>query len=191
MKTIPPVIEHVETHMGTIDPSAGYWRFPVGRHWLQVVAFRSQPRPGLTTLCSLGLWHHELTAAGGPVRQELMLACEDSMMADGRLACLFPSIAEAVLASHVALPTDQVLGPFGDVMAEICATEWLLCREPRPFPPAFAVCAETASPTHFVWLVPISADEASQIGHGGLREVEQGWEMQGVDPLDWQRFRAS
>ena len=29
MKTIPPVIEHVETHMGTIDPSAGYWRFPV------------------------------------------------------------------------------------------------------------------------------------------------------------------
>jgi hypothetical protein len=191
MKTIPPVIEHVETHMGTIDPRAGYWRFPVGRHWLQVVAFRDQPRPGVTTLCTLGLWHHELAADHGPVRQELMLACENRMVSDGRLACLFPSIAEAVLATHEALPAGRVLGPFGPVMAEVCETEWLLCTEPRPFPPAFAVCAETACPTHFVWLVPISDDEAEQVGHGGFREVELGWEQAGVDPLDWQRFCAS
>lgn len=191
MKTIPPVIEHVETHMGTIDPRAGYWRFPVGEYWLQVVAFRKQPRPGVTTLCTLGLWHHELAAADGPMRQELMLACDDCMIGDGRMACLFPSIAGAILASGEALPAGRVVGPFGPVMAELCATEWLLCKEPLPFPPAFAVCAETASPTHFVWLVPVSAEEAERIGHGGLREVELDWERQGVDPLDWQRFHAS
>ena len=119
-----------------------------------------------------------------------MLACDDRMIADGRLARVFPSIVEAVLANHMALPAGQVLGPFGAVMTEICSTEWLLCEEPRPFPQAFAVCAETASPTHFVWLVPISAGEADEIGHGRLAEVEQGWELHGVDPLDWQRFRS-
>src|SRR5262245_26039666 len=57
MATIPPVIGHVEAHLGRIEPGAGYWRFPLGGYWLQVVAFRDQPRPGALTLCSVGLWH--------------------------------------------------------------------------------------------------------------------------------------
>jgi hypothetical protein len=189
MTTNPPVIAHVEAHLGTIDPRAGYWRFPVGGYWLQVVAFRGRPRRGHTTLCTLGLWHHELAAADGPIRQEFVLVCEDRMSGDGRLACLFPSIAGSTVANRQALPTGGVVGPFGPVMSEVCATEWLLCQEPRAFPPAFAVCAETASPTHFVWLVPISADEAARIAHGGLPDVELEWARQRVDPLDWRRFR--
>ena len=76
-------------------------------------------------------------------------------------------------------------------MAEICFTEWLLCEEPRAFPQAFAVCAETACPTHFVWLVTIPPPRPTKLGMDDFGEVERVWELQGVDPLDWQRFRPS
>src|SRR5262249_29834116 len=157
--TMPPVIEHVEAHLGMIDSGAGYWRFPVGGYWLQVVAFRNQPRPGAVTLCSLGLWHHELWSPTGQVRQELVLACEERLAADGRLACLLPCVGEAVLANRVALAPGQIFGPMGPVIAEVSPLEWLLCLAPRPFARSFAVWKGTEPLTQFVWLVPISAGE--------------------------------
>src|SRR3954470_18531470 len=119
MSTTPAVMEHIEAHLGMIDSSAGYWRFPVGGYWLQVMAFRNQPRRGVTTLCSLGLWNHELPSSGGNVRQELVLTAHEKLAADGRLACVFPSIAEAILANHAAMVEGQVFGPFGPVLADV------------------------------------------------------------------------
>lgn len=187
MATNPPVFEHVEAHFGTIDPAAGYWRFPLGGYWLQVVAFRNQPRPGAITLCSLGMWHHELDSPTGPSRQEVVLACEERLAADGRLACLFPCVGEAALASGVALAPGQVFGPLGPIIAEVSPLEWLLCLPPGPFPPSFAVCDGTEPPTHFTWLVPISTGEAEQVRGGNLAGLERHWEEHGVDLLDWHR----
>jgi hypothetical protein len=187
MATIPPVVGHVEAHFGSIDPGAGYWRFPLGGYWLQVVAFRDQPRPGAITLCSLGLWHHELRSPTGQARQEVVLACEDRLAADGRLACLFPCVGEAVLTSRAALAPGQVFGPLGPVIAEVSPLEWLLCLPPRPFLPSFAVCKGTEPPTHFTWLVPILAEEAGEVRGGNLASLERRWEKEGVDLLDWHR----
>jgi hypothetical protein len=187
LATTPSVFEHVEAHFGRIDPNAGYWRFPLGGYWLQVVAFRDQPRLGAITLCSLGLWHHELCSPAGAVRQEMVLACEDRLAADGRLACLFPCVAETVLASRVALAPGQVFGPLGPVIAEVSPLECLLCLLPRPFPPSFAICEGTEPLTHFTWLVPISAKEAGEVRGGNLASLERRWEKAGVDLLDWHR----
>ncbi len=187
MATIPTVFEHLEAHFGTIDPGAGYWRFPLGGYWLQVVTFRDQPRPGAITLCSLGLWQHELCSPTGHVRQEMLLACEERLAADGRLACLFPCVGEAVLTSRVALAPGQVFGPLGPVIAEVSPLEWLLCLPPRPFPPSFAICEGTEPPTHFTWLVPISAEEAGEVRAGNLASLERRWEKEAVDLLDWHR----
>ena len=132
----PPVFRHVEAHFGKIDSSVGYWSFPAGRAiWLQVVAFRDQPRPGAITLCSLGLFHHELCSPTGHVRQEFVLACDARLAADGRLASLLPCVGEAVLANRVALVPGQVFGPLGPVIAEISPLEWLMCLPSQGFPP--------------------------------------------------------
>lgn len=183
----PPVIGHVEAHLGRIDPGVGYWRFPLAGNWLQVVAFRNQPRPGAVTLCSLGLWHHELRSPTGHVRQEVLLACDDRLTADGRLACLFPCVGEAVLANGLAPAPGQIFGPLGPVIAEVSPLEWLLCLPPRPFPPSFAVCEGTEPPTRFTWLVPISAQEAGEVRGGNLASLERRWEQEEVDLLDWHR----
>jgi hypothetical protein len=187
MAKVPSVFEHLEAHFGTIDPAAGYWRFPVGGYWLQVVTFRDRPRPGAVTLCSLGLGNHELSSPTGPGRQEVVLACEERLAADGRLACLFPCVGEAVLAGRAVLPAGQVFGPLGPVIGEVSPLDWLLCLPPRPFPPSFAVCEGTEPRTHFTWLVPISAGEAEEVRGGNLAELERRWEEVGVDLLDWHR----
>lgn len=188
MATVPPVIAHVEAHFGGIDPDAGYWRFPLGGYWLQVVTFRDQPRAGAITLCSLGLWHHELSSPAGPMPQEFVLACDCRLAAAGdRLACLLPCVGEAVLAGRVVPAPGQVFGPFGPVVAEVSPLEWLLCLPPRPFPRSFAVLEGTKPPTHFTWLVPISGDEAGVVRGGNLVTLEHHWEKEGVDLLDWHR----
>jgi hypothetical protein len=187
MATIPPVFGHVEAHLGLIDPSAGYWRFPLGGYWLQVAAFRDQPRRGAVTLCSLGLWHHELGSPAGRVRHELVLAYADRSGAGARLACLFPCVGEAVLANREAPAPGQVFGPLGPVIAEVSPLEWLLCLPPRPFPRSFAVCEGTEPVTQFTWLVPISAAEAGEVREGHLASVERRWETEGADLLDWHR----
>ena len=187
MATIPPVIGHVEAHFGMIDPGAGYWCFPLGGFWLQVAAFRDQPRPGAVTLCSLGLWHHELWSPTCDVRQELVLAYEAGLGAEARLACLFPCVVEAVLANRVALVPGQVFGPLGPVVAEVSPLDWLLCLPPRPYPRSFAVCEGTHPATQFTWLVPISTAEAGEVREGNLASVERRWEQEGANLLDWHR----
>jgi hypothetical protein len=187
MATTPPVFRHLEAHFGRIDSSVGYWRFPLGGQWLQVVAYRDQPRPGTITLCSLGLFHHELCSPTGHVRQELVLACETGLAADGRLASLFPCVGEAVLANRMPLVPGQIFGPLGPVIAEVSPLEWLMCLPPRPFPQSFAVCEGTDPVTHFTWLVPISVDEAEEVRDNNLASLEHRWGESGVDLLDWQR----
>jgi hypothetical protein len=180
-------MRHIEAHFGRINPGLGYWRFPLGGYWLQVVAYRDQPRRGAATLCSLGLFHHELCSPTGQVRQEVVLACDARLAADGRLACVVPCVAEAVLANRVALVPGQVFGPMGPVIAEVSPLDWLLCLPPKPFPRSFAVCERTDPRTHFTWLVPISADEAAEIRDSNLTSLEHRWEAGRVDLLDWHR----
>ena len=117
----------------------------------------------------------------------VVLIADENLAADGRLACVFPSVAEAVLANHTALVEGQVFGPFGPVITDISPLEWLLCLAPRPFAPSFAVCNGTDPPTQFVWLVPISSGEAAEVGQGNLSGLVRRWVEGKVDLMDWRR----
>lgn len=184
MTAVPPVFRHIEDHLGTIDPSAGYWNFPIG-NGIQVVAFRNKPRVGAITLCTIGLGGIELCSPAGHVRQELVLAFEDRFPSE-RLACLFPCVCEWVFANRVALSKGQLLGPFGSILAD-SPLEALVCMPPLPFSPSFEVCEQTSPPTHFVWLVPISLAEGDEVWNGQLAGLERRWQEKEADLLNWLR----
>jgi hypothetical protein len=186
MANTPPVIRHIETHLGQMDPKAGHWRWDhADGTLLQVLAFRDRPRKGAMTLCSLGLGHHQFCSPRGHVRQELLVSCWDRFVS-ARLAGILPVAAQYALDQHVALQPWQVLGPAGPLVPG-SAVEALLCLEPLFFPESFAICPSTNPRTEFVWLVPISRQEVAQIQTGRREELLARWESGEADILDWGR----
>jgi hypothetical protein len=185
MADTPPVIRHIEAHLGRIDPAVGTWRWRRrGRSTLQA-AFRDRPRPGAVTVCSLGVGHHALCSTRGHVRQELLLACWGRFLS-AELAGLLTAAAGYALEPHVALSPGQVLGPAGPLIPG-SGLEALLCLEPRLHPATLAVCAATEPPTEFVWLVPVTPAEGREAAEGFVSELLARWERDRVDLLDWQR----
>jgi Suppressor of fused protein (SUFU) len=186
MDDTPPLVRHIESQLGLIDPKVGHWGWNhADGTRLQVVAFRNKPVSGATTLCTLGLSRHELCSPQGHVRQELVMSCWDRFVS-ARLAGLFPVAAEHALETHTALQPWHILGPSGPLLPDI-SLQALLCREPLGFPSSFAVCEETQPPTEFVWLIPISAEEAAEVKTGQRREVLTRWQEEEFDILDWGR----
>jgi hypothetical protein len=186
MNDTPPVIRHIETYLGLVDPKAGHWRWDhADGTLLQAVAFRDRPRKGAMTLCGLGLGHHQFHSPRGPVRQELLVSCWDRFVS-ARLAGILPIAAQYALDQHAALQPWQVLGPAGPLIPG-SALEALLCLQPLLFPESFAVCRDTNPPTEFVWLAPISRQEVADVRSGRGEELLARWERGEVDILDWGR----
>jgi hypothetical protein len=183
---VPPVIRHIEAHLGLIDPRVGLWGWDHrGGTRLDVHAFRDRPLAGATTLCSFGLSEHEVCSPHGHVRQELLLACWDRFVTP-RLADLAAIAANEALEGHTALLHGQVLGPAGPLIpgSELRA---LLCLEPFLYPDTLAVCRDTEPPTEFIWLIPISEAEAREVASAGARRLMDRWEAEEVQLLDWAR----
>jgi hypothetical protein len=181
-----PVIRHIERHLGVIDPQAGHWDWDHREGGLlQVIAFRDKPLPGATTLCLLGLSHHELCSPQGHVRQELLLACSDRFV-NRRLAGLLPFVANDALEGHTALLHGQVLGP-GEPLIPGSGLRALLCLDPFLYPKTLGLCRETQPPTEFIWLVPISEPEVKAVEGEGVDQLWERWQTEGVELLDWFR----
>jgi len=186
MDDTPPMIQHVESHLGLIDPKAGVWGWDhADGTLLQVAAFRDRPRKGATALCSLGLSHHQLCSPRGHVRQELFVSCLDRFVSR-RLAGILPVAAQYALEQHTALRAWQVLGPAGTLLPD-SVLEALLCLEPLLFPESFAICQDTNPRTEFVWLVPISRWEVAEVQAGRGEQLLTRWERGETDILDWDR----
>ena len=175
----------MERHLGRIEPQAGHWGFEREGTRLQILAFRGRPRRGATTLCSLGLSHHELCSPTGHVRQELLVACADQF-ANDRLARLLPCAADYALVGHTALVPGQVLGPAGPLLPG-SDFQALLCLQPFLHAEALFLCRETEPPTEFLWLVPIVPGEAREVASSGVGPLLERWDRDGVDLLDWTR----
>jgi len=185
-RSTPPLIRHIERHMGLINPKVGHWGWDhADGTLLQVVAFRDQPTKGATTLCSLGLGYHESCSPGGHVRQEVLVSCLDRFVSD-RLAELLPIAVEPALERHEALRPWQVLRSPGPLLPGI-ALDALLCLEPLLFPDSFATFQDTTPATEFVWLVPISSQEVAEVNAGRGEQLLAKWERHEVDILDWGR----
>jgi len=186
MAEVHPVIQHIESLLGRIDPEVGCW------HWtfrdgstLAGAAFRDHPHAGATTVCSVGLGRHTLCSTRGHIHQEVLLACWHRYLSE-RLTKLVALVAEDVLASHIALSPGRVLGPAGPLIPN-SGLEALLCLEPRLHGAALGVCGNTQPVTEFVWLVPITPAEAQEVSASGYEELFARWEWENVDLLDWHR----
>jgi hypothetical protein len=181
-----PVPDHIETYLGRIDPTAGYWRWShSGGDMLQLLCFPECPQTGAKTICTLGLGRHEFCSPKGHTRQELLLAAHDRFICD-ELAATVASLAMRALEAHVALKFGEVFGPAGPLLPG-STLEAMLCLPPDPYPPSFAVCLETNSPTKFLRLMPISADEASEVRQSGTFNLLRRWKSDGTNLLDLAR----
>ena len=139
------------------------WHFADGRFHVQ--EFRDQPRRGVVTFATLGLSEFVLHQEAGPVRQELLFSCEgrfeDLPIPDG-LACL---AGDRALAGRPFLD-GEIVGPVGWLGRKVRVDSFLV-SSPRFFPDALGAPIPTDPVTGFVWIVPLTPEEA-EIGqtHG-------------------------
>ena len=181
-----PVPDHIETYLGQMDPSQGYWRWNRSDGPpLQVICFPDKPMLGAKTLCTLGLSKHEFCSEIGHYRQELVIAAWDRFVTV-EFAATLAAVGTRVLDAHWAIGIGEVIGPAGPILPG-SELEAILCLHPDPFPTGFATCAATDPPTSFSWLVPISAKEASEVNNGEIEQLLLRWKREATDLLDLYR----
>jgi hypothetical protein len=181
-----PVPDHIEAHLGRMEPLNGYWRWDrTDGPPLQIIAFPDQPRPGAKTLCTLGLSKHELCSQVGHVRQELLMTAWDRFVTK-ELAATLAIVGTRILDAHWSFETGEVMGPAGSLLPG-SELEAILCLPPDPFPTGLATCAVTEPATHFSWLVPISANEAREVNNCGIEQLLLRWKRNETDVLDLYR----
>lgn len=181
--TAPPLIAHLERHLGRLE--RGWGESADGRQLpVQVVQF-ANPTGGVPlSYATLGLSEHVLRMPSGEVRHEL-LCCGPS---DGSLnpAPLMVTVAEDLIASGRSLVKGQVLGPSGPLL-EGTELEALYCAAPVYFPDEFAVMRDVRPPVVIVWLVPISRSEAAFVRDRGWDAFEDLLLERDPNLLDWGR----
>ncbi len=150
---------------------------------VQAAVFHKQPASNCTTYVSLGLSSHVVHYVGDspPVRQELILSCY-SRYESWRPGLILQMVAADVIADHHALHRGQILGPHGPLFEDSRLTA-LYCAGPVHLPRELARFTEFAEPTVFVWLVPISDDEARFAFEEGWRALEHLMDTEDPDLL--------
>jgi hypothetical protein len=179
---VPPLIAHLERHLGPIVRGAEDARLP----GVWVVVFSDRPAPGATTYATLGLSHHLLTGVAGRQYRLELLGCSraefDALAPEGALL----TVAEEMLARHAPLLRGQVVGPAGSIVPGSTLRAFY-CTVPVYFPDALAQCPATEPPTVFAWLIPITADEAEFVAVHGWDAFEDLLEACEPDLLDLRR----
>ena len=179
-----PLVAHVESHLGPIVSGR---RLPsTGHAPVFVLRFDDQPHEGAVTYATLGLSDTPLHQLDNiDIRQELLVsmwATED----DEEPSALLMSVAEDVMKRAHALARGDVLGPAGPIL-DGASTEALYATAPVYFEDSFHVFRGSEQPTFFVWLVPITQDEARYIRNHGWDAFEDRLEADDPDLLDIRR----
>ncbi len=178
----PPLIAHLERHLG---PIATGTRYKVGAELLQVAWFADRPVPECTTYATLGMSATALSQSGGePIRQELLFSHRGPHRKEAM--ALVAAAAEPILRTRRSLDRGQVLGPFGPILSG-CRIEALYCSAPVYFDESLHVFHGLTPPVVFVWLVPISAREATLVADKGWENFEELLARQDPDLLDLDR----
>jgi hypothetical protein len=178
--------EHLEKHLGSI---AGGWSETRAGSELdfQIVLLQNAPMKTACTLTTLGLSGALLDQGDGSfIRQELLFACyEKFRFCDPQN--LIAGVASQVLQSRHALHRGRVLGPLGPLFDSSPRLQALYCAVPVYFPRPFHTYAETSPVTIFVWLLPITTDEATYVETRGWSTFETELSKRDPDLLDLNR----
>jgi hypothetical protein len=178
------LVSHIEDALGPID--GGWSETARGAPlWFKVVRILAQPVHGATTFVTLGLSDVELALPSGKgVRQELVFCCYAKHETTA-IPGLLKTVGEELLKSGKALARGDVLGPAGPLFdGDLTA---FYASLPVVFPKPLATWDGSVPPTVFVWLVPVTSDEANVVARQGWSEFETILEASDPDLLDLHR----
>jgi hypothetical protein len=170
----PPLIAHLERYLGRIEVGSRVESAEEGSSF-QII--RHEGNEFWTAYSTLGVSAHLLaTAEGKTARFEFMtLAQKPGQWA---VSCL-ADVAEWHLGRHQGPRRGEVFGPAGPLVPG-SQMEAFYVASPVYFDDAFAECDEADGPIVIVWLVPITAAEASYIRAVGWHRWED--ELVVTDP---------
>jgi hypothetical protein len=123
--------------------------------------------------------------SGKPTRQELVFTCHRAHASEN-VQGLLAAVAQERFQEGRAFARGDVEGPAGFLFPST-KLQALYASLPACFSDAFAKDAHTSPPTHFMWMMPITAGEAVFIGREGWSAFEDQLVKQDPDLLDLNR----
>jgi Suppressor of fused protein (SUFU) len=164
------LIEHLEGYLGEIE--GGWSRDADGDDMpFEVARFPRGSGRGTISFATLGLSRYPLQSwSGKEIRHELLMIVPDSLR-EGPVPGLLQQIGMEALGSARPVLRGEVIGPRGELITG-SPMEALYAAIPVHFPDDFAVYEGDDESVAVVWLVPISAREASYVKRHGWRAFE-------------------
>jgi hypothetical protein len=177
MDKTPPLIAFLESQLGMLQGGLS-----VPESSFQVGRFADQPVAGSVTVCTLGISDHLFDDEDGRrIRQEFLFCCHPSE--SWQPEAIVAVVGQDVVKLHQALFRGEVIGPAGPLLpGSTC--EALLCLSPVYWPDGLHVWRGSDPETVFVWLVPITHDEAHFVFEKGWKQLEALFVERQPDLLD-------
>jgi hypothetical protein len=180
--------DHIEKTLGPITKE---WEHRADGSQLPfaIAQVDDQPMSGAVSYVTMGLSDWELRfPSGTPARQELVIACHRKHAVEN-VQGLLAGLAVERSQSRRALARGEVEGPAGPLLPTT-ELQALYASLPVYFTESFSKDASTTPPTHFMWLVPISVEEASFVSRQGWNAFEDLLVKQDPDLLDLTRHKV-
>jgi Suppressor of fused protein (SUFU) len=179
MKT--SVANHLEMHLGLIQEG---WSENADGVSLPFQVVRLNPMSGhdVDLFATLGLSNFKLRSR----TSAKSIRCELVIMAHGRARALvgvLQQVATELIEAQWALLRGDVVGPRGPLV-EGSLLEALYASIPVYFRKEFASCDTELGPVVFIWLIPISVEEAELVRRIGWPALEQKLEEKDPDLSD-------
>jgi hypothetical protein len=164
------LVEHLECYLGEIE--AGWDQDANGDEMpFQVARFPEGSGTDTISFATLGLSRHPLQSLSGKdINHELLMIVPD-VLRDGPIPGLPQQVGNECPATDRPVLRGVVIGPRGTLVAG-SEMKALYAATPVYFPDDFAVYDDQDQRIVIVWLVPISAREASYVRQHGWRAFE-------------------
>jgi hypothetical protein len=165
-------------HQGWLDKSSLYK--------IQIVGFRNQPEPGVTTFARLGMSRYVLDLSGSrEIRQELFVSVNEGS-SEPEVASFVLSLSENIVKRRHAALRGEVLGPQAPLVSEASVT-LVYITNPSPFDKSFTDFVFPPPALVFAYAFPITNSEAMLVAKHGWRWFENALEEQKPDVRDLTR----
>lgn len=174
------VFTHFQRCLGTPDTR---WHYADGR--LHVLHFADRPTTDSVTFVTLGLSEIVLQQESGPVRQELLFACQrefDDLPIPEGLACIAGERAFAGRPFY----DPEIIGPVGWLGRRV-GVRWFMVSNPQYHGSDLGIPIHVDPPAGVVWLIPLTEAEADFAQSQGADVLARSFGRFNPDLLDLKR----
>ena len=179
------LINYIELNLGLISTGWSHLIESSGDSF-QIARFNNKPMTGAVTFSTLGISKSVLPQyKGKSIRQELIFCC-NRPFANWDIPELLMVVGEELLTHKKAFMRGQVLGHAGPLFPK-STLDALYCSVPVYFPESLHEYKDTDPITVFIWLIPITKEEARFIEERGWDDFEDLLVKRDPDLLDLKR----